>query len=103
MVKRYGAEEQNDKDDRAIDEDLKNDNKINQQGHHIWTLIKIMQRFCTVLGQVVKHQEGLRNNFAKGQFKLKLSNRNMKKWMKKAIDQTEDVGRNDGLRAGFKK
>ena len=27
----------------------------------------------------------------------------MKKWMKKEIDWTEDVGRNDGLRAGFKK
>ena len=76
---------------------------MNQQGHHIWTLIKIMQRFCTVLSQVVKHQKGLRNNFAKGQFKLKLSNRNMKKWMKKAIDLTDDVGRKDGLRAGFKK
>ena len=62
-----------------------------------------MQRFCTVLSQVVKYQKGLRNNFAKGQFKLELSNRNMKKWMKKEIDWTEDVGRNDGLRAGFKK
>ena len=47
--------------------------------------------------------KGVRNNFAKGQFKLELSNRNMKKWMKKEIDWTEDVGRNDGLRAGFKK
>ena len=101
MVKRPEAEEQN--DDRAINEDLQNDNKIIQQGHHIWTLIKIMQRFCTVLSQVVKHQKGLRNIFAKGQFKLELSNRNMKKWMKKEIDWTEDVGRNDGLRAGFKK
>ena len=27
----------------------------------------------------------------------------MKKWMKKAIDLTDDVGRKDGLRAGFKK
>ena len=27
----------------------------------------------------------------------------MKKWMKKAIALTEDVGRKDGLRAGFKK
>ena len=80
------AEEKHDKDTRAINEDLQNDNKIIQQGHHIWTLIKIMQRFCTVLSQVVKHQKGLRNNFAKGQFKLELSNRNMKKWMKKAID-----------------
>ena len=55
------------------------------------------------MSQVVKQQKGVRNNFAKGQFKLELSNRNMKKWMKKEIDWTEDVGRNDGLRAGIKK
>ena len=53
MVKRHEAKEQN--DDRAIDEDLQNDNKINEEGHHIWTLIKIMQMYCTVLSRVVKH------------------------------------------------
>ena len=32
MVKRHDeTEEQNDKDDRAIDEDLQNENRINQQ------------------------------------------------------------------------
>ena len=53
MVKRHEAKEQN--NDRAINEDLQNDNKANQQGHHIWTIIKSMQIYCTVLSQVVKH------------------------------------------------
>ena len=53
MVKRHEAEEQN--DDRAIDEDLQNDNKINQHGRHTWTVIKSMQMYYTVLTQVVKH------------------------------------------------
>ena len=55
VVKRHEAEEQNDKYDRAIDEELQNDNKINQHGHHTWTMIKSMQMYYTVLSQVVKH------------------------------------------------
>ena len=36
---------ENDKDDRAINEYFQNDIKMNQQGHHIWTLTKIMHLY----------------------------------------------------------
>ena len=42
MDKRHGAGEEHEKDDRVIDEDRQSDNKMNPQGHQIWTLIKIM-------------------------------------------------------------